>query len=73
MKIRAAGSGQSSLNKVFYSTFSGGLRRSNGGLSDKVEVLATNRLNDHIDASPAAVGRQLFLRGHKYLYCIEQP
>jgi len=38
---------------------------------DKLEVLATNRLNDPIDASPAAAGKQLFLRGEKYLYCIE--
>jgi outer membrane protein assembly factor BamB len=41
--------------------------------STKVEVLATNRLSDTIDGSPAVVGRQLFLRGHKYLYCLEQP
>ncbi len=40
--------------------------------SDKVEILATNRLDDDIDASPAAVGRQLFLRGHRHLYCIEK-
>jgi len=39
--------------------------------STKVEVLATNRLADGIDASPVVVGRQLFLRGHHYLYCIE--
>jgi outer membrane protein assembly factor BamB len=38
--------------------------------SDKVEVLATNRLDDHFDASPVAVGKQLFLRGQN-LYCIE--
>jgi outer membrane protein assembly factor BamB len=37
----------------------------------KVEVLATNKLDDPIDASPAVVGRQLFLRGHNWLYCIE--
>jgi outer membrane protein assembly factor BamB len=40
--------------------------------SDKLEVLATNRLDDSIDASPAAVGRTLFLRGERYLYCIEE-
>jgi outer membrane protein assembly factor BamB len=39
--------------------------------STKVEVLATNRLNDTFDSSPAVAGRQLFLRGHKNLYCIE--
>jgi outer membrane protein assembly factor BamB len=38
--------------------------------SDKLEVLATNKLDDEIDASPAAVGKELFLRGEKYLYCI---
>jgi outer membrane protein assembly factor BamB len=38
---------------------------------DKLEVLATNRLDDPIDASPVVVGKQLFLRGEKYLYCIE--
>jgi outer membrane protein assembly factor BamB len=40
---------------------------------DKLEVLACNRLNDPVDASPVAVGKQLFLRGEKYLYCIEAP
>jgi outer membrane protein assembly factor BamB len=39
--------------------------------SDKLEVLATNRLDDPIDASPAIVGKQMFLRGEKYLYCLE--
>ena len=38
---------------------------------DSLEVLATNKLGDPIDASPVAVGRQLFLRGERYLYCIE--
>jgi outer membrane protein assembly factor BamB len=38
---------------------------------DKLEVLATNRLDDPVDASPVVVGKQLFLRGEKYLYCIE--
>jgi len=38
---------------------------------DKLDVLATNRLGDPIDASPVIVGKQLFLRGEKYLYCIE--
>jgi outer membrane protein assembly factor BamB len=40
---------------------------------DKLEVLATNRLDDPIDASPVVVGKQLFLRGAKFLYCIEAP
>lgn len=36
------------------------------------KVLATNALDDRIDASPALAGKQLFLRGNKFLYCIEQ-
>ena len=39
--------------------------------AETVEVLATNRLDDAIDASPAIAGKQLFLRAEKYLYCIE--
>ena len=38
--------------------------------SDKLEILATNKLDEKFDASPAVVGRELFLRGHQYLYCI---
>jgi outer membrane protein assembly factor BamB len=40
--------------------------------SDKLEVLATNKLADKFDASPAAVGRELYLRGHENLYCIAE-
>lgn len=39
--------------------------------SETVEVLATNKLDDSFDASPAIVGKQLFLRGQKHLYCVE--
>jgi outer membrane protein assembly factor BamB len=35
-----------------------------------LEVLAENHLDDGFDASPAIVGRDLFLRGKKHLYCI---
>jgi outer membrane protein assembly factor BamB len=38
----------------------------------KLNVLATNKLDDRIDASPALAGNQLFLRGNKFLYCIEE-
>ena len=31
-----------------------------------------HRLEDRIDASPAIVSRQLFLRGHEYLYCLAE-
>lgn len=40
--------------------------------SDELEILATNQLNDIVDASPALVGRQLFLRGEAHLYCIAE-
>ncbi len=40
--------------------------------SDNLEVLAVNKLDDTIDASPAVVGKQLFLRGEKFVYCIEE-
>lgn len=36
------------------------------------EVLSTNRLDEGIDASPAVVGRQMFLRGKQHLYCLEE-
>ena len=36
----------------------------------KLEVLAVNRLDDPIDASPAAAGGELFLRSRSRLYCI---
>jgi len=38
--------------------------------SDKVEVLATNKLDDRFDASPALAGQAIFLRGKQYLYCL---
>jgi outer membrane protein assembly factor BamB len=34
------------------------------------EVLARNQLSDGFDASPALVGSEIYMRGHKYLYCI---
>ena len=36
------------------------------------EKLAANKLDDRFDASPAIVGKQLFLRGHENLYCIAE-
>ena len=39
--------------------------------SNKLEVLVTNKLDDEFNASPAIAGRQLFLRGRKSLYCLE--
>jgi len=38
--------------------------------SAKLEVLATNELDEKFDCSPAVVGNQIFLRGKESLYCI---
>ena len=38
---------------------------------DRPELIATNRLNVPIDATPALAGTQLFLRAHSRVYCIE--
>jgi outer membrane protein assembly factor BamB len=40
---------------------------------DSGEVLAVNEMGEAIDASPAIVGDQLFIRGEKHLYCIAEP
>lgn len=34
------------------------------------ELLALNRLNDSFSASAAIVGKEMFLRGEKFLYCL---
>jgi outer membrane protein assembly factor BamB len=34
-------------------------------------TLASNRLNDSFSASPALAGRELYLRGERYLYCLQ--
>jgi outer membrane protein assembly factor BamB len=34
------------------------------------EVLAVNRLDDHVDASLVMVGDRVYVRGRKHLYCI---
>lgn len=36
------------------------------------KMLAVNRLDDTFSASAALVGRELFLRGERYLYCIAE-
>jgi outer membrane protein assembly factor BamB len=40
--------------------------------SAQFEVVSTNTLDDKIDASPVILGRELFLRGHEFLYCIAE-
>jgi outer membrane protein assembly factor BamB len=41
--------------------------------ADQLEALATNRLEERFDASPALSGSSLLLRGHENLYCLEAP
>jgi outer membrane protein assembly factor BamB len=38
---------------------------------DHPDLIATNKLSDAIDATPALAGTQLFLRAHGRVYCIE--
>jgi outer membrane protein assembly factor BamB len=40
--------------------------------SEKFELLATNKLDEGIDSSPALAGKEIFLRGHEHLYCIAE-
>lgn len=35
------------------------------------EVVAVNSVGETVDATPAPVGKQLFIRGQKHLFCIE--
>jgi outer membrane protein assembly factor BamB len=37
---------------------------------NSVKVLATNKLDEKFDASPALSGSEIYLRGHQYLYAI---
>jgi outer membrane protein assembly factor BamB len=41
--------------------------------SDTYEILASNKLEDRFDASPAVVGNELVLKGKEYIYCIAKP
>lgn len=36
------------------------------------KVLATNKLDEPVDATPALVGKEIFLRGEESLYCISE-
>jgi outer membrane protein assembly factor BamB len=40
--------------------------------ADTLEVIATNRLDEPLDASPAIAGNELFLRSREHLYCIAE-
>jgi len=38
-----------------------------------LRVLANNKLDETIDASPAIVGREMIVRGENHLDCIAEP
>jgi outer membrane protein assembly factor BamB len=40
--------------------------------SDKFEIVATNSVGETVDATPAPVDRELFIRGEKHLFCIAE-
>ncbi|MAM91195.1 MAG: hypothetical protein CMI15_06925 [Opitutaceae bacterium] len=40
--------------------------------SASYEVVASNTLDEPIDASPVIIGNDLLIRGHKHLYCISE-
>lgn len=39
---------------------------------EEFEVVASNSVGETVDATPAPVGNQLFIRGEKHLFCIEE-
>jgi outer membrane protein assembly factor BamB len=39
---------------------------------DELKVLATNELGEGVNASAAIVGKQMFLRGEKHVWCVEE-
>ncbi len=40
--------------------------------ADELQVLSSNELPEEFDASPAVVGKEIYLRGKKFLYCIAE-
>jgi len=40
--------------------------------ADEYEVLATNKLDDGIDASFSVAGNELYVKGKHFMYCISE-
>jgi outer membrane protein assembly factor BamB len=38
--------------------------------SEKLEVVSVNRMGETVDATPAPVGKELFVRGENHLFCL---
>ena len=39
--------------------------------ADELDIVATNSVGETVDATPAPIGNQLFIRGENHLFCIE--
>ncbi len=37
-----------------------------------LQILAKNKLDDVFDATPAIIGREIIMRGSKFLYCLRE-
>lgn len=40
--------------------------------ADELNIVSTNSLGEGVDATPAPAGNQMFIRGEKHLFCIEE-
>ena len=40
--------------------------------ADKLEIVATNKMGQTVDATPAAVDSELFIRGENHLFCVAE-
>lgn len=56
--------------RVYFTGRQGGFLVIEAG--NEFKILAENKLDDMFDASPAIAGNEIYLRGHKYLYCIAE-
>lgn len=41
--------------------------------SENLKIIATNSMNETVDATPAPVDGELFIRGERHLFCIANP
>lgn len=40
--------------------------------ADKLKIVSTNTVGEGVDATPALVGKELFIRGERHLFCISE-
>lgn len=40
--------------------------------SEELEIVSTNSVGETVDATPAPVGNQLFIRGERHLFCVSE-